>query len=366
MTTTAVDKGTIIGGRYRVECHVGHGGMQNVYRAHDLRLNRTVAVKVPMQTSSKRRFDESARLSARILHPNVARTLDFDPGAVAGRSVLVEEFIDGVDLSELLERYGVLDPALAAHIVHHLAKAVAACHAVGVVHRDLKPSNVLVSDELYPAVVKVTDFGIAKMAEAELAEAAENEETLTTNTTAIGAIPYMAPEMIDNAGDATAAADVWSLGALLYHLISGKRPFGSGLKAVKRITDDGFVPEMPCPRSNDPKFKVLFEELSGLVARCLLRDPAERPTAANVVNACQRMSYQVDKRRVGVVQRILGSGLRAFGFLADASTGHEIFFHLRSYYGENTHMPGRSVAYAAFPGSPQPRAYPVVPLSSSA
>src|SRR3954447_10718009 len=164
--------GEILLDRYRVEAYVAEGGMQEVYLAEDLHFGRSVALKIPKNASALKRFARSARVSARIVHPNVAKTLDYfeiDRGGY-----LIEEFIAGKDLGAVLRsEYEYLDPHLAAHFFHMIAKGVAASHHAGVVHRDLKPNNIMVGVGANFNLVKITDFGIAKMAEEEIAEAAE-------------------------------------------------------------------------------------------------------------------------------------------------------------------------------------------------
>ena len=223
--------GNLVGGRYEIMQRVGEGGMQTVYEAKDRLLLRTVALKVPKNTSAKKRFKRSAVVSARVNHANVAKTLDYvEEGE---RSFLIEEFIDGMDLSRVLkEKMLRLDPLMAARVFHRLAKGLAASHHAGVIHRDLKPSNIMAVGSERLEEIKITDFGIAKMAEEELAEAIEGgNESITASQTGIGALPYMAPEMIELMRDAGKPADIWSLGALTFELLVGEKPFGAGLRA---------------------------------------------------------------------------------------------------------------------------------------
>jgi serine/threonine-protein kinase len=159
--------------------------MQYVYLATDEVLERNVALKVPMDTKAGRRFKRSATVSAQVNHPNVAKTLDYlEHGKFP---ILIEEYIQGSDLFKTyITRTERLDPYLVAHIMHHLAKGVAASHHVGVVHRDLKPSNIMISGGISAHEIKITDFGIAKMAQEEMVEASES---ITNSQTAIGALP---------------------------------------------------------------------------------------------------------------------------------------------------------------------------------
>jgi serine/threonine protein kinase len=201
-------KGDVIGGRYEIGSYVGAGGMQEVYRTFDKLLSREVALKVPKNKSAEKRFKRSAVVSARINHANVAKTLDYlEEGK---RSYLIEEYIDGCDLGQILrDVIHVLDPLLVARLFHHLARGLAASHHAGVVHRDLKPSNIMVVGGNALTDVKITDFGIAKLAAEEIDEAVEGgDSSITASQTAIGALPYMAPEIIGSISSADTSADI--------------------------------------------------------------------------------------------------------------------------------------------------------------
>ena len=190
--------GQLIADRYHIVCPIGEGGMQEVYKANDNTFDRIVALKTPKNPSAKKRFKRSAILSARVNHPNVAKTLDFFE--ISDREFLIEEFVEGCDLRAFADQFARVDPFLAAHFLHHIIKGVAASHHAGVFHRDLKPSNILVSSQPWPEKTKVTDFGIAKMAEEEIAELIELgiDKSITTSATLVGALPYMAPELISS------------------------------------------------------------------------------------------------------------------------------------------------------------------------
>lgn len=167
--------GDVIGGRYEVVDYIGQGGMQEVYRVHDKLLERDVALKSPKNPSAKKRFNRSATLSARVNHDNVAKTLDYVEDG--DRFYLIEELIEGCDLGHFLKSHvAMLDPFAAGRVMHHLAKGLAASHHVNVVHRDLKPTNVMVVGGRDFMGFKITDFGIAKMAQEEIGEAVAGDE----------------------------------------------------------------------------------------------------------------------------------------------------------------------------------------------
>jgi serine/threonine-protein kinase len=343
--------------RYRVEEYVAEGGMQEVYRAQDLNFRRHVALKIPKNPSAEKRFARSARVSAKIVHPNVAKTLDYFE--IDGRAHLVEEFVEGVDLSRLLKfEYNYLDPHLAAHLAHLLSKGLAASHHAGVVHRDMKPSNVMVANDPNISIVKITDFGIAKMAEEEIAEAAQGgEPSMSRSSTAMGALPYMAPEMIESPKTAGMPADIWALGAILYRVVSGEYPFGNGWSAMANIIR-GKVPGQPEMLKMRPQFVALGDALWNIIEMCLQMDPTKRPTADALVQICGETSYSDAPRQLGTVDSYK-PGTGKWGFL-HTDAYESVFYHLESYYGEEPVL-GARVNFACFPGAPRARAIPVLP-----
>ncbi|MGE3510233.1 MAG: serine/threonine-protein kinase, partial [Vicinamibacterales bacterium] len=208
--------GETVGDRYVVEAEIGRGGMQEVYRAHDDTLRRSVALKVPQDARVARKFRDSAVISARVNHPNVAKTLDYFEDE-DGRFYLVEEYVDGLDMKRILAQFKRCDPHTAAHVMHHLARGVAASHRAGVVHRDLKPSNIMIPGGLQFAGMKITDFGIAKMAEHEIDEAVSGgEETTQSSRTVMNALAYVAPEVVDQPRTASKPSDVWAVAAITW------------------------------------------------------------------------------------------------------------------------------------------------------
>lgn len=349
--------GDIIGARYEVERYLDEGGMQFVYVAKDLLIGRIVALKTPKNKSAQKRFRRSAVVAAKVNHPNVAKTLDYV--REGDRRFLIEELIEGKDLkAALLKDAKFLDPYLAAKVFHHLAKGVAAAHHAGVIHRDLKPTNIMVVGDYSLNELKVTDFGIAKMAEEELAEAVEGGETsMTSSQTAVGALPYMAPEAIENPKDVSKASDIWSIGAMMYHLLSGQYPFGQGLKAVPQIIAAA-LPEVPGFITNKAQFAPLGREVMNLALSCLKKDPQQRPTADALVLSCSELCYTSTPRHSGMINNILYS---SYGFIS--SPLGNVFYHNDSVYGAPLKI-GDRVMFSSYDGGGANRALPVVKLES--
>ncbi|WP_115529370.1 serine/threonine-protein kinase [Xanthomonas dyei] len=344
----------MIGDRYQICSYIDEGGMQFVYSAYDHLTGRYIALKTPKNRSATKRFRRSAIVAARVNHPNVAKTLDYVRDGDS--RYLIEELVHGQDLSKaLLSRTRFLDPHLAARIFHHLAKGVAAAHHAGVIHRDLKPSNVMVSGGYCLDEVKVTDFGIAKLAQEEIEEAvAGGEASLSMSQTAVGALPYMAPEAIDTPQDVTQAADIWSIGAMMYHLMAGFAPFGVGLKAVRNI----LAADKPIPPSflvQNPQFRPLSEAVIVLAQGCMQKEPSARPTADQLVQACGNLCYNSSPRHFGVIKRI---DYQKYGFIQ--TDGADVFFHLNSCYGPDVVRQGDHVLFSSYEGGGAYRAYPVM------
>ncbi|MGJ5176496.1 serine/threonine-protein kinase [Bradyrhizobium oligotrophicum] len=347
----------VIGGRYKILGEVGQGGMQEVYAARDELLGRTVALKVPKSSSAEKRFKRSAVLSGRVNHANVAKTLDYLEEN--GRYYLIEELVTGCDLATLLaDHIPSFDPYSVARALHHLAKGVAASHHVNVVHRDLKPNNVMVVGGAHVEAFKITDFGIAIMAEKEIGDAVEGGSAgLTASQTALGALPYMAPEMIEDLRSADKPTDIWSLGAMTLELMTGRRPFGQGYKAVPAIME-ARLPSFPASMEKSPQFSSLGRELYSLVEKCMRKDPAERLTADELVLACERLCYTNAPREFGVVSSLK---YNRYGYISsDDPEKPDVFYHVESVYGSESVSVGQKVWFSRYPGTPRARAFPVV------
>ncbi|MCW0368325.1 Serine/threonine-protein kinase PknD [Xanthomonas sacchari] len=348
-----------VGNRYRVMEYHAQGGMQFVYAARDELTGRKVALKTPKNASASKRFRRSARVAAQVNHPNIAKTLDYL--VEEGRRYLVEEFIEGSDLAKsLLEYTPFLDPYLAARVFHHVAKGVAAAHHVGVVHRDLKPTNIMISGGYNLKQLKVTDFGVAKMAGDVVDEAvAGGEQTLLLSATAVGALPYMAPETIETPKEVTVKADIWSVGAMIYHLVTGIEPFGHGLLAVNKIL--AAIPaDLPAFVTRNPQFNPLAMQVIELAMSCMKRDPNHRPSADELVLKCGKLCYSALPRETGVVRKIQDH--KQWGFIR--STQGDVFFHANCVFGPKALRVGDEVLFTRHEagGGGAPRAYPVLKL----
>lgn len=350
--------GDIVSGRYQIQKHIGRGGMQDVYLAVDSLLGMNVALKTPQPGQKDKRFAQSAKLAARVNHHNVAKTLDYIDEN--GSLFLIEEFVEGETLEDKLKKFGVVDPHLAVRILHHLSKGIAASHHAGVVHRDLKPSNIMTEPGVNLHNLKITDFGIATLTEELLTEAARDGDlTRSTSGTIKGALPYMAPEMMFRApGDHPGhPADIWSLGAMMFRLLTGEYPFGVFLDAavnVKNKTRKAW----PAFMSANPQFQPIASELVSIVEKCLNYNPDNRPSADELVSLCDELCYINVHRVEGVVNNFIQNGYSGF---ADGDGGR-VFFSMESVYGPRRPQieKNNKICYCMFPGVPRDRAHPIV------
>lgn len=366
--------GQVIAARYRVDAFHLEGGMQEVYRCFDLTLDRAVALKTPKSGIVDKRFGRGAQMGARVNHPNVAATLDYvEEGA---NRCLIEEFIEGTDLGRRLAgEFFYLDPSLATWVLHNIAKGLQAAHRVGICHRDLKPSNIMTSAGGRIDTIKLTDFGIAKLAEQELEVEIEkfdqDENTLTSSSTLLGAVPYLAPECWSDWSGAGQPADIWALGAIGAHLLLGKPPFGVGKSAIMKMAQlqiSGNV-EMKPPDwfGKHQETTQLEAELWKLILDGLQVNPAARPTSDQIVQRCEELCYSASERHTGVITTYplkYGSGGTVKGGLiqVDAS-GVSAFFHQSDFFGDGTTPKvGQRVNFAMTAGSPRPRCSPVLLL----
>ena len=263
--------GSMLSGKYRIESLIGRGNFGAVYRATHLKLKRQVAVKVLRTTVGAdrvtfARFEQEGISLSRLDHPHAVSVLDFS-GDESGRVFLVMELLDGHTLDEELHRVGQLSPERCLEILRPLCQVLAAAHTVGIIHRDIKPQNIFLHRRQGSEVVKMLDFGIAKLVgETEIAQ------QLTLDGNSVGTPAYMAPERFLNE-PYDGRSDVYSLGITLYEMLAGRPPFqhsdGNFFKLIRMHVTE------PPPLGDyvadiDPR-------IDGVVRAALAKDPAQRP-----------------------------------------------------------------------------------------
>ena len=260
--------GAMVAGRYRIVALLGRGGMGEVYRAEDIRLDQTVALKfLPPRLESNaealERFLGEVRLGRQVAHPNVCRL--YDLGETEGHHFIAMEYVDGEDLASLLSRIGKLPADKAIDIARDIAAGLSAAHALGIVHRDLKPSNVMIDGR---GRARLTDFGLAALT---------NE--CASDGRIIGTPAYMAPEQLSG-GTVSARSDVYAFGLILYECLTGNAMHGgaSGDEILRRRLSDTSSGTM----SGVPHIDV---EVYRLLRRCVSPDANERPASAQFVLA---------------------------------------------------------------------------------
>ncbi len=266
-------------GPYEIIAPLGSGGMGEVYRARDTRLNRTVAIKVlPRHLSARpelrQRFEREATAISQISHPHICAV--YDVGVEGEDQYLVMEYLDGETLSSRLAR-GAMPLSQTLRIGTQIAEALSVAHRQGIVHRDLKPSNVM----LTASGAKLLDFGLAKAAAGPAAifstSALPTQSALTSEGMILGTVPYMSPEQLEGKA-ADARSDIFALGAVLYEMAAGKRAFNGAsqaslISAILKEDPSPIATHQPlCPRS-----------LDRAVSTCLAKDPEDRWQSARDV-----------------------------------------------------------------------------------
>jgi predicted Ser/Thr protein kinase len=255
--------GTLLGGRYRILTLLGRGGMGEVYRAMDLALGQSVALKFLPEEAARNqrlleRFHGEVRVARVVSHPNVCRV--YDIGQVDGMPFISMEYVDGEDLASLLTRIGRLPADKAVETARKLCAGLAAAHDRGVIHRDLKPQNIMINKR---GEVVIMDFGLAAIAGELTGAEARN-----------GTPAYMSPEQIKGAA-VTARSDIYALGLVLYELFTGKRPFDA--QSLRQLVDLQEAAQLTSMTSVAADIDPAVEKI---IRRCLDPDPAKRPASA--------------------------------------------------------------------------------------
>jgi tRNA A-37 threonylcarbamoyl transferase component Bud32 len=300
--------GTLVGS-IRIQSRLGAGAMGVVYRGRHEVLNKDVAVKVLLQARgnaehARQRFLREGQAAAKIAHPNVVQV--FEAGVANGTPFLVMELVIGHSLGSLLDEVSRkagkptgLPPETVARLGAGIALGLQAIHTAGVVHRDIKPDNVMVAADRSP---KVADLGLAK-------EIADPDALRLTGTGMVVGTPlYCAPEAIRNPQDITPAADIYSFGATLYHMVAGKPPFdGATAYNVMRA----HLEDRPKPlREVVPGTPA---SLSNLVDLCLEKEPKRRPTAMQIAEALAGGTALKSRQRIGLAALAMVGAIAVLG-----------------------------------------------------
>ncbi|HEY0950403.1 protein kinase domain-containing protein, partial [Nocardioides sp.] len=271
--------GRLLEGRYRIGARIARGGMASVYDATDVRLDRTVAIKIMHpglgdDAEFAARFVREARSAARLSHPNVVSV--YDQGDDHGTVFLAMELVEGITLRDVIRKEAPLPPARALALIEPVLSALAAAHRAGIIHRDVKPENVLIAAD---GRVKVADFGLAR------AVSADTQHTATGGVL-IGTVSYLAPELVVD-GRADARADVYAAGVVLFELLTGSKPHEGETPiqvAYKHVHED-----VPAPSTLEPTLPAYVD---ALVARATARDRGLRPAdAAVLLHQVHRVSH---------------------------------------------------------------------------
>ena len=254
-------EGTRVGGRYKILMQIGGGGMSHVYLAHDVILNRDVAIKILRYDFSneeelQKRFQREALSATSLLHPNIVSV--YDVGEDAEMHYIVMEYIEGKTLKKYIQEFAPLSPARTLQIMKQLASAMAHAHEYGIIHRDIKPQNVLMNED---GTVKIADFGIATSL---------NATALTQTNSVMGTVHYISPEQA-RGGIASKKSDIYSLGIVMYEMLTGQLPF-SGESAVS-IAIKHLQSETPSVRDFDA---TIPQSVENIILRATAKDPTHR------------------------------------------------------------------------------------------
>ena len=260
--------GMIVGDRYEVVSKIGTGGMANVYKAKDHKLNRFVAMKVLKQefredTTFIKKFKTEAQSAAGLTHPNIVNV--FDVGEDDGIHYIVMELVEGITLKDYISKKGKLSVKEATSIAIQVSMGLEAAHSHGIIHRDVKPQNIIISTD---GKVKVTDFGIARAA---------SSNTISSNV--MGSVHYSSPEQV-RGGYSDEKSDIYSLGITMYEMITGKVPFEGETTvaiAIKHLQD-----EMVPPREYTPDIPYSLEQI---ILKCTQKSVDKRYASMSEVIA---------------------------------------------------------------------------------
>jgi serine/threonine-protein kinase len=312
--------GTVVDERYRIDETLGRGAMGVVVAATHVQLNERVALKF-LDTRIRvtvddfyARFRREARVSARLRSDHVARVID--TGLYLRRHpYMVMDYLTGIDLKRAREAAGGAVPVeLAVEYVVQICEGMAEAHALGIVHRDLKPANILVTKRADGAdLIKILDFGISKWSAPE-----EQDDELTLTGVVLGSPKYMAPEQLFGAANVDARADVWSIGAMLYELLTGRPPFDapSLTQICRELALNHAPPSMSSVRLG------IAPAVEAVVSRCLVHEPNDR--LANVAELAFALLEAIESPHASMVHRRLSAVLDPSTALAGSPESHYV------------------------------------------
>jgi serine/threonine protein kinase len=262
-------------GKFRILRHLKSGGMAAVYQAEDTESGRVVALKVlnpesAVQNKRLERFKRECRQGARLKHENIVRLYEY--GEIEGKHYLSMEYVDGVDIEEIVRQYGVLSAADTRSIIAQVAQALDYAEAMKVVHRDIKPSNIIVTRKHGRCIAKLADLGLAR-------GGIEEESRVTADGSTVGTVDYMAPEQAKDSGSADVRSDIYALGCTVYHMLSGAPPFAEG-SIIERLMKHAKA-EPTDLRTLNPKVP---DDLWAICRRMLAKKQSQRyQTAAELL-----------------------------------------------------------------------------------
>ena len=277
-------------GPYVILDKLGEGGMSRVFRARHVRLDREVALKVVREQvlarpTARGRYEREVQAALVLNHPNIVTV--YSAGSTDGQYYLEMEFVDGLDLARIVQKFGPLQIPETCEYARQAALGLHHAHEQNFVHRDIKPSNILVSGERHrvgaeePASVKILDMGLVRSILDD-----DLERGLTRDGTVVGTPDYMAPEQAKNSRIVDRRADLYSLGATIYFMLTGKPPFPDGTALDKIIRHVDQAPPLLSALRND-----VPEELVRIVDRLMAKNPAQRfATAAELAQSLEPLA----------------------------------------------------------------------------
>ncbi|HNC45502.1 MAG TPA: protein kinase, partial [Acidobacteriota bacterium] len=284
--------GTVLDGKYRLDSKIGEGGFGAVFRGTHLGLNRPIAIKVfkPSHGNDSadavERFRREGVSASRLNHPNAVRVLDFGISE-QGIAYLVMELLQGHSLYHEMRLHRVLSPTRTADILVPICSALAEAHRLGIIHRDIKPENIFLNKTPEGEIVKVVDFGVAKLAKTE---SGGQLKQLTETGMVVGTPIYVAPERLTS-DVFDGKSDVYSLGIMLFQMLTGTLPFNPFANNPMQVFLAALHIAPPAPNKINPK---LSPEVSAVVLSALEKDPNRRPTVRELARAFVKAVNQTD------------------------------------------------------------------------